>query len=177
MSFKRLNRKSQIRQKCFSQIGKHILSIAFFYWLLGTTCLWAEDRKEIVSVPDFKTLPPNAKIMSERTHTERDKWLAVLDPKHYINDYKARVMMFSGTDDLYFFMPLVLETYRAIPTPKRLIMLPNDHHSQVGNNELPLRYFRSIMGMAAAFPEFPLYRQQRTPIVCDLLPRSPVRHQ
>jgi cephalosporin-C deacetylase-like acetyl esterase len=84
---------------------------------------------------------------------EQDAWLAILDPKHYIKDYKANVLMLSGTDDIFFWMPIVLYTYRAIPTPKCLIMLPNDNHSQVGNEVVPLHYFKSVLGTAPAFPE------------------------
>ncbi|MFZ2657015.1 MAG: acetylxylan esterase [Victivallales bacterium] len=84
---------------------------------------------------------------------DQDAWLAVLDPKHNIKDCKANVLMLSGTDDIFFWMPIVLYTYRAIPTPKSLIMLPNDNHSQVGNEEIPLRYFKSVLGTAPAFPE------------------------
>jgi hypothetical protein len=47
----------------------------------------------------------------------------------------------------------VLHTYREIPSPKRLLMLPNDNHSQVGNEVVPLRYYRSVLGLAPAFPE------------------------
>ncbi|MBN1863993.1 MAG: acetylxylan esterase [Victivallales bacterium] len=84
---------------------------------------------------------------------DQDAWLALLDPKHYMQDYKSSVLMLSGTDDIFFWMPIVLHTYRAIPTPKRLIMLPNDNHSQVLNEEIPLRYFKSVLGTAPAFPE------------------------
>ncbi len=83
---------------------------------------------------------------------EQDAWLAVLDPKVGIPAYRASVLLLSGTDDIFFWMPIVLKTYREIPTPKRLLMLPNDNHSQVGNEKLPLRYFRALLG---AVPEFP----------------------
>ena len=84
---------------------------------------------------------------------EQDEWLAVLDPKHDIPNYRASVLLLSGTDDIFFWMPLVLETYRAMDVPKRLIMLPNDNHSQVWNETIPLRYFESVFGIAPAFPE------------------------
>jgi dienelactone hydrolase len=83
---------------------------------------------------------------------DQDAWLAVLDPKHYITGYRASVLLLSGTDDIFFWMPVVLYTYRAIPTSKRLLMLPNDNHTQVENEVLPLRYFNAILGTAAAFP-------------------------
>ncbi|MFZ2656922.1 MAG: acetylxylan esterase [Victivallales bacterium] len=84
---------------------------------------------------------------------DQDAWLAVLDPKQYIKDCKASVLLLSGTDDIFFRMPIVFKTYREIPTSKRLIMLPNDNHSQCGNEVIPLRYFKSIFGEEPAFPE------------------------
>jgi hypothetical protein len=83
---------------------------------------------------------------------EQDAWLAAFDPKHGIPDYKAKVLLLSGTDDIFFWMPVVLKTYRAIPTDKRLVMLPNDNHSQVGNWQTPLRWFKAVLGTAPAWP-------------------------
>jgi cephalosporin-C deacetylase-like acetyl esterase len=82
----------------------------------------------------------------------QDAWLAVLDPKHGIANYQAKVLLVSGTDDIFFRMPLVLKTYRAIPTEKRLLMFPNDNHSQVRNWQMPLRYFQAAFGQAPAWP-------------------------
>ncbi len=84
---------------------------------------------------------------------EQDAWLSVFEPRHGLPDYTASVLMLSGTDDIFFMMPLVLETYRNIPSEKRLLMLPNDNHSQVGNEILPARYFRSLLDKAPAFPD------------------------
>ncbi|HOR98807.1 MAG TPA: PhoPQ-activated protein PqaA family protein, partial [Kiritimatiellia bacterium] len=84
---------------------------------------------------------------------EQDAWLRVFEPRHGLPDYAASVLLLSGTDDIFFMMPLVLETYRNIPSEKRLLMLPNDNHSQVGNEILPARYFRSLLGKAPAFPD------------------------
>ncbi|OGV73951.1 MAG: hypothetical protein A3K19_22950 [Lentisphaerae bacterium RIFOXYB12_FULL_65_16] len=83
---------------------------------------------------------------------QQDAWLGVLDPKHGLTRYHSSVLMLSGTDDIFFWMPVVLHTWRAIPSPKALVMLPNDNHSQVGNEEIPLRYFRSLLGTAPAYP-------------------------
>ncbi len=84
---------------------------------------------------------------------EQDRWLSVLDPKHGLSDYKASVLLLSGTDDIFFHMPHVLKTYREIPTEKRLLMLPNDNHTQVGNEVIPLRYFRSLLKTAPIYPD------------------------
>jgi dienelactone hydrolase len=83
----------------------------------------------------------------------QDAWLRVFEPRHGLPDYTASVLLLSGTDDIFFMMPLVLETYRNIPSEKRLLMLPNDNHSQVGNEILPARYFRCLLGKAPAFPD------------------------
>ncbi len=57
------------------------------------------------------------------------KWLDVLDPKLDLANYKASMLMLSGTDDIFFRMPLVLMTYRAILTRSGLVVLPNDNHT------------------------------------------------
>jgi len=83
---------------------------------------------------------------------DQDAWLEVMDPKHGISQYKADVLMLSGTDDIFFWMPGVLATYRAIPTEKRLLMFPNENHGYVGNVPIPLSWFKSVLGMAPAWP-------------------------
>jgi cephalosporin-C deacetylase-like acetyl esterase len=84
---------------------------------------------------------------------EQDAWLACLDPKHDIGRFKANVLMLSGTDDIFFAMPAVLATHRAIPTQKRLLMFPNENHGYVGNVPIPLSWFRSNLGLAPAWPD------------------------
>jgi hypothetical protein len=84
---------------------------------------------------------------------EQDAWLNVLDPKDGLKDYHASVLLLSGTDDVHFWMPLVLKTYREIPTDKRLLMLPNDNHTQVANEVIPLRYFNSLLKTASPYPD------------------------
>jgi dipeptidyl aminopeptidase/acylaminoacyl peptidase len=84
---------------------------------------------------------------------EQDAWLARLDPKHDLPRYRARVLMLSGTDDIFFAMPAVLATHRAIPTEKRLLMFPNENHGHVGNVPIPLSWFRASLGLAPAWPD------------------------
>jgi len=91
--------------------------------------------------------------LSITSKQEQDEWLKVLDPALDIKNYKSSVLMLSGTDDIFFKMPLVLMTYRAIPSPKRLIMLPNDNHTQVNNEDVPLRWFKSVLGIVPEFPQ------------------------
>lgn len=83
---------------------------------------------------------------------QQDTWLARFDPKHNLVNYKASVLMLSGTDDIFFAMPGVLVTHRAIPTEKRLLMFPNENHGYVGNVPIPLSWFKSVLGLAPAWP-------------------------
>lgn len=83
---------------------------------------------------------------------EQERWLAVLDPKHGLRDYRAGTLMLSGTDDRFFWMPVVLQTWRAMPGEKSLIMRPNDDHSLVNNVDIPAAWFRSVLGIDAAWP-------------------------
>lgn len=84
---------------------------------------------------------------------EQEEWLNVLDPALDVVNYKSSVLMLSGTDDIFFKMPLVLLTYRAISSSKRLLMLPNDNHTQVNNEDVPLRWFKSVLGIVPEFPK------------------------
>ena len=83
---------------------------------------------------------------------EQDAWLRFFDPKHGIPNYNAKVLLLSGTDDIFFWMPGVLVTYRAMPTDKRLLMFPNENHGYVGNVPIPLSWFKSQLGLAPAWP-------------------------
>ncbi|AWI08128.1 alpha/beta hydrolase family protein [Ereboglobus luteus] len=86
---------------------------------------------------------------------ERDaaaRWLSVLDPKHGLADIKTPTLLLSGTDDIFFFMPAVLATWRAMTAPKALLMLPNDNHSKVSNETIPRQWFESVMRGKPAWP-------------------------
>lgn len=79
-------------------------------------------------------------------------WLAILDAKHGLADIRTPTLLLSGTDDAFFFMPAVLATWRALPEPKALLMLPNDNHTQVSNETIPRQWFDSVLG---GRPEWP----------------------
>lgn len=83
---------------------------------------------------------------------QQDAWLDVFEPRHNLPNYKASVLLLSGTDDIFFWMPNVLETYRRMPCEKRLVIYPNDNHSRVGNEIIPLRYYQSILKQKPAYP-------------------------
>ena len=84
---------------------------------------------------------------------EYEPWLEVHDPKHGFKDIRSATLVLSGTDDIFFWMPAVLATWRALPEPKRLWMRPNDNHEWVGNEEMPRRWFDYILKGAPAWPE------------------------
>lgn len=83
---------------------------------------------------------------------QQDAWLEVFDPKHNLPNYTASVLLLSGTDDIFFWMPNVLETYRRMPCEKRLVIYPNDNHTRVGNELIPLRYYQSILKLKPVYP-------------------------
>ena len=80
---------------------------------------------------------------------EQDEWLGCFDPKQRIGRYKADVLLLSGTDDIFFWMPLVLKTYREMPGVKRLLIRPNDNLRVAG---------RPCAGGERGGGEAPLYR-------------------
>lgn len=92
------------------------------------------------------------KTISFAPEADQAAWLEALDPKHRLSSVRTNVLMLSGTDDAYFWMPVVLKTYRELPSPKHLIMYPNDNHSQVDNEIVPMQFFKSVLGFAPPFP-------------------------
>ena len=86
---------------------------------------------------------------------EQDEWLAHLDPKHGIKNYKTDILLLSGTDDIFFWMPTVLKTYREIPGTKRLLMRPNDNHRLVGKENISLAWFKASLAEKFLWPDAP----------------------
>jgi len=84
---------------------------------------------------------------------DQDLWLSYLDPKHGIRNYRQRILLLSGTDDIFFWMPAVLHTQRNMPGEKRLLMRPNDNHQWVGNDPVSALFFRSAMKPSLDWPE------------------------
>jgi len=72
-------------------------------------------------------------------------WLETLDPRIGLKNVKAATLMLSGTDDIFFWMPAVLATWRALPGPKHLWLRPNDNHQWVNNEEAPRAWFDSVL--------------------------------
>jgi len=81
------------------------------------------------------------------------KWIATLDPKHGLKNIRAATLVLSGTDDVFYFLPAVLATWRVIPAAKSLLILPNDNHSQVGNEEIPRQWFDHVLTGSPVWPQ------------------------
>ncbi len=86
---------------------------------------------------------------------EQDQWLARLDPKHGLKNSRARVLLLSGTDDIFFWMPVVLKTFREMPEPKRLLMRPNDNHRLVGKEPISTAWFKASLSDPMLWPSAP----------------------
>lgn len=86
---------------------------------------------------------------------QQDRWLAHLDPKHGLQNSRAKVLLLSGTDDIFFWMPVVLKTFREMPEPKRLLMLPNDNHRLVGKEPISLAWFKASLSEPFLWPSTP----------------------
>jgi len=96
------------------------------------------------------------------------RWLDVLDPKHGFDKITAATLMLSGTDDVFFHMPAVLATWRAIPGRKALLMLPNDNHTQVHNEEIPRQWFDFVLNGSPAWPTLDAIQAVEKPDSLDL---------
>ncbi len=57
------------------------------------------------------------------------EWLKHFDPAHYVLHSRAPTLIFSGTNDIFFWLPLVMKTFAALPVEKRLVLEPNINHT------------------------------------------------
>ncbi len=57
------------------------------------------------------------------------EWLSHFDPAHYLSKAHAPTLMFTGTNDMFFWLPLVMKTFEALPVEKRLILEPSINHT------------------------------------------------
>ncbi|MBC2593811.1 acetylxylan esterase [Ruficoccus amylovorans] len=89
-------------------------------------------------------------------------WLERMDSANYLENYNAEVLIISGTDDVFYWMPTVLETWRRIPTEKRLLMWPSVNHRFINDETVPLAYFMSVLGLEKPWPEISSFRALRT---------------
>lgn len=79
---------------------------------------------------------------------DQDAWLEHFDPKHGIPNYRAKVLLISGTDDIFFWFRNVLMTYRNLPGEKRLLVRPNDNHKWVGNDPVSGKFLLDALNHA-----------------------------
>lgn len=57
------------------------------------------------------------------------EWLSHFDPAHYLSKAHAPTLMFTGTKDMFFWLPLVMKTFEALAVEKRLVLEPNINHT------------------------------------------------
>ncbi len=57
------------------------------------------------------------------------EWLDHFDPAHYLPQTLAPTLILTGTKDMFFWLPLVMRTFEALPVEKRLVLEPNINHT------------------------------------------------
>lgn len=60
--------------------------------------------------------------------TDRAQWAATLDPALRLPQSKVPIAWFSGTNDLYFWMPSLMQSFQRAGGPKHLSLMPNWDH-------------------------------------------------
>lgn len=63
----------------------------------------------------------------------RERWRATLDPATRLAGRKTPIAWFSGTDDHFYWMPALMESYRLAAGPRHLSLLPNWNHGLTPN--------------------------------------------
>ncbi len=63
-----------------------------------------------------------------RSQEEQDTWVSHFDPLLYSANIKAKTIIFIGTNDYSFWSGDVVRQFNAIPTEKRICLLPNYNH-------------------------------------------------
>jgi cephalosporin-C deacetylase-like acetyl esterase len=92
-----------------------------------------------------------------------ERWISILDPKHGLKNIRAATLVLTGTDDIFYFLPAVLATWRAIPATKSLLIFPNDNHSQVGNEVIPRQWFDHVLTGSPVWPQVGEISAQSSP--------------
>jgi len=65
----------------------------------------------------------------KRNAAFRARWKTTLDPSARLAKSKTPIAWFTGTNDLFYWLPAVLDTYREAGGPKHLALLPNFDHA------------------------------------------------
>lgn len=58
-----------------------------------------------------------------------EHWMKTLDPGPRLKERKTPIAWFTGTDDMFYWMPSVMASYDAAAGPKHLTLLPNWAHA------------------------------------------------
>lgn len=82
-----------------------------------------------------------------------EDWLRIYDSANYLANIRSKIYLISGTDDAFYWMPVVLETARRLGSGCTMAMLPNVNHRYIHDESMALEFFRSISGMSSRLPE------------------------
>jgi dienelactone hydrolase len=59
----------------------------------------------------------------------RERWKSTLDPAWRLNKTKTPIAWFTGTNDTFYWMPALMESYERAAGPRHLSILPNWNHA------------------------------------------------
>lgn len=62
------------------------------------------------------------------TPADRERWKTTLDPALRLPNSKTAMGWFSGTDDVFYWMPALMQSYASTAGPKHLSLMPNWDH-------------------------------------------------
>ena len=65
---------------------------------------------------------------AKMTPADRERWKATLDPALRLPDSKTAMGWFSGTNDVFYWMPALMESHARAGGPKHLSLMPNWDH-------------------------------------------------
>ena len=66
---------------------------------------------------------------SGRDAAFRERWRTTLDPAWRLKKSKTPIAWFTGTNDVFYWMPALMKTYQIAGGPKNLALLPNYDHA------------------------------------------------
>src|SRR5262249_20366608 len=60
---------------------------------------------------------------------QRERWSKTLDPGLRLPTKKTPIAWFTGTNDGFYIMPSVMQSYETVAGPRHLMLVPNWHHA------------------------------------------------
>jgi dienelactone hydrolase len=63
------------------------------------------------------------------TPAQRERWSKTLDPALRLPTKKTPIAWFTGTNDGFYIMPSIMQSYEMSAGPKHLMLVPNWHHA------------------------------------------------